>query len=226
MSQEQKKKNRNVMKTTLAALKKAGVFAGDMMSRLKKDDSPEAMLQTLEEGLAVNRQRREEAAGRVESVHGQILAGKKALASASPARRKIIETELRSRLAEYKSAENQLAVLLENERVLSTVKGRLMEVVSYGLATVSEDQIDDVLDRIEEAASEAEGRVDATRELEKAGKRRAREEDTEHLMDELAAFDEEPAAKETTLEKELAGFDETPKTAAPAKKPEMKEEDY
>ncbi len=224
MSKEQKQKARNIMNSTVAALKKAGVFAGDLMTRLKKDDSPEAMLKTLEEGLAANRARREQAAERVEVLHGQIVEGKKSLATAVPARRKIVETELRSRLAEYKSAENQLSVLLENERVLSTVQGRLLEVVSYGLATVTEDQIDDVVDRIEEAVSEAEGRLSATRDLEKAGKRRDREDDREQLMDELAGFDEEPAQKESALDKELAGFDETP---APAmkRKTEIKEEE-
>ena len=225
MDKQQKQKARNIMNSTMTALKKAGVFAGDLMSRLKKDDSPEAMLKTLEEGLAANRTQREQAAGRVEALHGQIVAGKKNLATASPARKKIVETELRSRLAEYKSAENQLSVLLENERVLSTVQGRLLEVVSYGLATVTEDQIDDVVDRIEEAVSEAEGRLSATRDLEKAGKRRDREQDTEQLMDELAAFDEEPAEAESSLDKELAGFDETPPPATTAKKPEVKEEE-
>lgn len=207
MNDEKNKKAQNIVKASIEALKKVGGLAGDLIARLKKDQSPEAMLATLEEGLKANRKRREDAAAQVESLHREIVAKKKAYGTAAPARKKIIETELRSMLAGYKSAENQLTVLLENERVLSTVKGRMMEVISYGLATVTEDQIDDVVERIEEAVEEAEGRVAATRDLEKAGKRREREDDTEQLWDTLAGFDE-VGGETTSLGKELAEFDE------------------
>ncbi len=207
MSSEQKKKAQSVLKSSLEAMKRVGGLAGDLIARLKKDESPEAMLATLEEGLKANRKRREDAAAEVERLHHEIAAKKKAYATAVPARKKIMETELRSLLAAYKSAENQLTVLLENERVLSTVKGRMLEVVSYDLATVTEDQIDDVIDRIEDAVEEAEARVDATRDLEKAGRRREREDDTEQLWDALKGFDEE--SEETSpLESELAGFED------------------
>lgn len=220
MNSEQKKKAQSIMKTSMEALKKVGGLAGDLMARLKKDESPEAMLKTLDEGLKVNRQRREEAASQVEALHKDIVAKKKTYATAAPARKKIIETELKSLLAGYKSAESQLTVLLENERVLSTVKGRMMEVISYGLATVTEDQIDDVVDRIDEAVEEAEGRMSATRDLEKAGKRREREDDTEQLWDTLAGFDEE-GAETSPLDQELAGFeDEKSEEKVAEKRPE------
>lgn len=211
MNTEQRKKAQSILKSSVETLKKVGGLAGDLVARLKKDDSPEAMLATLEEGLKANRKRREDAAAEVERLHMEIAAKKKVYATAVPARKKIIETELRSMLAAYKSAENQLTVLLENERVLSTVKGRMLEVVSYDLATVTEDQIDDVIDRIDEAVEEAEARVDATRDLEKAGKRRVREEDTEDLMAALAGFDEETEVS-PSLASELAGFDDVEPT--------------
>lgn len=211
MSTEQRKKAQSILKSSVEALRKVGGLAGDLVARLKKDDSPEAMLATLEEGLKANRKRREDAAAEVERLHVEIAAKKKVYANAVPARKKIIETELRSMLAAYKSAENQLTVLLENERVLSTVKGRMLEVVSYDLATVTEDQIDDVIDRIDEAVEEAEARVDATRDLEKAGKRRVREDDSEQLWDALAGFDEEGEAS-PSLASELAGFDDVEPT--------------
>lgn len=219
MNTEQKKKAQSMLRASVEALKKVGGLAGDLIAKLKKDESPEAMLATLEEGLKANRKRREDSASEVECLHKEIAAKKKAYATAVPARKKIIETELRSMLAAYKSAENQLTVLLENERVLSTVKGRMLEVVSYGLATVTEDQIDDVIDRIDEAVGEAEARVDATRDLEKAGKRRLREEDTEDLMAALAGFDEETEAS-SSLANELAGFDDV----EPAKNKSQAEE--
>lgn len=192
--------------STLAMVKRLGAGAGDLLRRLKKDKSPEAMLATIEESISANAGRRESVAARVERLHNEISAKKAEHGKAAPARRRIIEAELQSRLAEYKAAERELTVLLENERVLSQVKGRMLEVVSYGMAGVSEDQIDELVEEVEDAVEDAEGRMDAARDLDKAGKRRDRESDRESLWDELADFDVEtpPAATEPEPREETA----------------------
>ena len=101
--------------------------------------------------------------------------------------------ELKGLLSDYKAQERTLGILLENERALGMVRSRLEEVLAYGMAGVNEDMIDDVTDRVDEAADEAEGRFDALRDLERAGKRREREGDSENLWDELDGFGDEEA---------------------------------
>ena len=188
---EQKAKFKLVMKDVLGRVQRMGAGAADLFKRLKKDKSPEAMMETLEQSLEANRMRREETSRRVEQVHDLITRKKAEHAKASPARKRVLEAELKSLLTEYKTTERQLNILLENERNLSQVKGRLNEITAYGMAGVSEDAIDDLIEDIEEHVSEAEARTDAARDLEKAGRRREREGDSENLWDELAAFDEE-----------------------------------
>ncbi|MBN1672419.1 MAG: hypothetical protein JXR37_15370 [Kiritimatiellae bacterium] len=206
---------KSAMKEALRLVKKMGIGAASLLKRLKKDRSPQAMLNTLEESVGTNRQQREEASARVERLFREIAEKKKAFAAAPKARQRILEKELRSRLAEYKAAERQLDVYLENERVLSTVKGRLGEIMAYGMRGISEIAIDDITDEIEDKVAEAEAVADATRDLEKAGRRRERESDKEDLWAELGEFDGEAAA--SSLDKELAGFDaeETPKRKEP-----------
>ena len=110
-------------------------------------------------------------------------------------------------LSSYRATERELKVLLENEAVLSQTRGRMQEVLAYGMAGVTETQIDDVIDEIEESVEVAEGRLDATRDLEKAGRRRERASEKESLQEQLGEFDE---AGSSTLEEELADFEETP----------------
>ena len=203
---------KRAMKATLQAVHKLGAGASALLKRLKKDRSPEAMIATLDESLAANTERREGVASRVEGVYKEIAAKKKAYASAPAARKRILEAELKARLAEYKAVERELGVLLENERVLSQVKGRLNEMIAYGMAGVTEDLIDDVAIDIEDRAADADARLDAARELERAGRRRERESDRESFLDQLAEFDEEVPSE---LEAELAGFDEEPEPAPP-----------
>ena len=201
-----------IMKKMMFSTKKAIAHTTTALiaqiKKLKKDKSPEAALERIERDQTVNRESREVASARIEKLHQAIVDKKKAYAKAAPARKRILEAELKSALAEYKAAERELAVLLENEAVLAQVKGRIREAISYGKAGVDEIQIDELVDEIEEHVAEAEGRLDAMRDLEKAGRRRERESDHEALMTELAAFDEEP--EETDLDKELAGFDAEP----------------
>ncbi len=193
---------KKAMKATLEIVRKLGGGAGELWKRLRKTKSPQEMIDELAAGLDANRQRRETVSARIENLHARIVAKKQEHASAGKARQRILEAELRSLLAEYKTAERELNVLLENERVLSQVCGRMNEMLAYDLAGVSEDLIDDVALDIEEKAAEADGRLDASRDLEKAGRRRSREADGEGLWDALSEFDEESTAAATTESQE------------------------
>ncbi len=205
---EQKAKFKSVMKDVLGRVQRMGAGAAELFKKLKKDKSPEAMMKTLEGSLEANRTRRDETARRVEQVHDQISRKKAEHAKASPARKRVLEAELKSLLTEYKTTERQLNILLENERNLSQVKGRLNEVTAYGMAGVSEDAIEELIDDIEDHVSEAEARADAARDLEKAGRRREREGDSENLWDELAAFDEAIAEESGDVIEEEPGGEE------------------
>ena len=186
---------------TFSLLKRAGGGAIELLRRLKKDKSPAAMLKNVEDASAANKQRREGVSAHVDQLHRDIVAKKGQFAKASPMQKRILEKELGALVASYEAAERELTVLLENEKVLSQVKGRLMEVSAYGLAGVEEGRIDELIDEVEEAVASAEGRTDAARDLEKAGRRREREDDHDSLMDKLAMFgDEEPAASEAAAE--------------------------
>jgi hypothetical protein len=212
-----------IMKKILSSTKNAITHSSAALiaqiKKLKKDKSPEAALQRIEADQAANRESRELASARIEKLHQFIAEKKKAYAQASPARKRILEAELKSALAKYKATERELSVLLENETVLAGVEGRIREAISYGKAGVTEVQIDELVDEIEEQVSEAEGRLDAMRDLEKAGRRRERESDRESFLDELAAFDEvEPFTSD--LDKELAGFEDEPKKETTDRKPD------
>ena len=184
-------------------LKRAGGGAFELLRKLKKDKSPAAMLRNIEETTDANRKRREGVSLRVKSLHKEIVEKKKSMATAGTMQKRILEKELAARIAEYEAAERELTVLLENEKVLAQVKGRLMEVSSYNLSGVDEDGIEELIDDVEEAVAAAEGRVGAARDLEKAGRRRENESEQNELMDKLAMFDEgaeseEEAAPEPT----------------------------
>lgn len=226
MNEEQKpskvdsQKVKKVLVETFSLLKRAGGGAIELLRKLKKDKSPAAMLKNIEESADANRKRREEVSLRVKALHKEIVEKKKAFATASPMQKRILEKELAARIAEYEAAERELTVLLENEKVLSQVKGRLMEVSSYGMAGVDEDRIEDLIDEVEEAVAAAEGRTGAARDLEKAGRRRESEDAHDDLMDKLALFGDgeedagksvEPAAPSETDKPEP----ESPHRAAP-----------
>jgi len=148
------------------------------------------MLATIETAIGSNRTRREEVSARVERLFNEISEKKRAYATAPKARQRVLEMELKSRLSEYKAAERELGVLLENERVLSSVKGRFNEILAYDLRGISESLIDEITDDIEDRAADADAVVGAVKDLENAGRRRELDDDTESLWDELAAFDE------------------------------------
>lgn len=198
-------KAKKAMKETLSLVKKLGTGAVDLLGKLKKDKSPQAMLETIEASRDINVKQREAASARVERLFHEITEKKKAFKSAPKARQRVLEMELRSRMSEYKASERELSVLLENERVLSTVKGRFHEILAYGMRGISEIAIDDLTDDVEDAAAEADSVIDATRDLEKAGRRRERESDTESFWDELDGFEVEDEAEDSSQESEARG---------------------
>jgi hypothetical protein len=175
---------------------KLGHGAGAWIERVRKAHSPEGAVEALDEQLAANRARREPLAKRHEELFAQIAAKKKAWQAAPPAKKRLLELELKGMLAEWKGLERQLEVLLENERVAATVRGRTMELIAMGLRKIREGDIDKLTDNIEEASAEAEDVSGALDDLEKAGARREREGGEEAFAAELAGFDfeEEPAA--------------------------------
>jgi len=184
-------KARKVMQDTLKMVAGLGGRAKTLLVSLKKDSSPEAMLATLDERLKANALRREPVAQRMEELYAKIAADKKKFAAAPPARKRIIEIELKNTLSQYKSAEKEYAVLLENEQVLSQLHGAVSEKVAYGLVGINEDTIDDMAADLEDAVDSAEARLDATRDLEKAGRRRDRHGNSDALWDELNGFGDE-----------------------------------
>jgi len=194
------KKNRDLMKDALSRIKKLGVGAGDLLSKLRKDKSPEAMRSRLEEAKEKNQQLRKEVSRRTEQLHNEIVAKKKEYQSASPARKRVLEAELKAKMAEYKSAEQRLKTLLENERQLSVVVGRMDEAIAYGMSSLDLDFVEDVTDDIEEAVIDFEDRKDSIRDLEKAGWPRERESDHEDFLESLGDFDGEIRIEEETEE--------------------------
>ena len=169
---------------------KAGKLAGDLVRRIRNEKDPEEMLKSLDESLAANKEKRRPVMDRNAALASEIGAKKKAYEAAPAARKKILELELRNLLAEYKAGERQLAALFENENALTVVRGRLLEQIALGMQTLKEDDIDKLTDDIEDAVAEAENIAGAVRDLDKAGKRREREEDADSFAADLAAFDD------------------------------------
>jgi hypothetical protein len=188
VSPERKKQ---AMKETLRYIGTLGKGIAGKLMKLGKAKTPQEMIDELESQHEGNRLRREATSQKLETLYSQIAQKKKAHAAAPKARQRVLEMELKGLLSDYKAQERTLGILLENERAIGMVRSRLGEVLAYGMAGVNEDMIDDVTDRVDDAADEAEGRFDALRDLERAGKRRERESDSESLWDELDGFGEE-----------------------------------
>jgi len=168
---------------------KAGRLAGDLVRRIRNEKDPEEMLRSLDASLAANKEKRQPIFDRNTALAAEIGAKKKVYEAAPPARRKMLELELRNLLAEYKANERQLTAFFENENALTVVRGRLLEQIALGMQTLKEDDIDKLTDDIEDAVADAENISDAVRDLDKAGKRRERDADADSFADALAAFD-------------------------------------
>ncbi len=169
---------------------KLGQGAGSLAKRLAGIRDPEEAMRTIEAQIEENRARREPVARRYDELYRLIVAKKKLYQSAPPARKKILEMELKSALAEYQSLERQMAAYLKNETVLTKVKGRMNELVAMNLKGISEAGIDKLTDEVEDAADTADDIDGAIGDLDKAGVRHEREDDGS-FSDALAAFGDE-----------------------------------
>ncbi len=176
-----------------------GHGAGSLLKKISGYRSPAEAMADVNAQIDVVRAAREPLSRRLEELYADIVAKKKVFQSAAPARRRILEMELKSAVAEYQSLERQIAAYLKNETVLVKVKGRMNELVAMNLKAVSEGDIDKLTDRIEEAADAGQDIDGAIDGLDKAGRRAERADDS--FVDELAAFGDDiadPPAAETS----------------------------
>jgi DNA repair exonuclease SbcCD ATPase subunit len=211
---EQAKK---VMSATMELAGKAGQAASALLARLRNARTPEEMLKAIDETLAANKGKSQPLTEQADKLYQSIAARKKAYEAAPPARKKLMELELRNMMAEYKALERELTAFYDNEHSLNVVRGRLLELMAHGMRKLDESLIDTLTDDIEEAVEDAEGVRDAVRDLDKAGPRRERESDKESFADSLAGFETEgPAVENTVVEAPVA---ENPTPVAPAKAP-------
>ena len=191
-----------------------GKGAGALAKKLSGIKSTDEALREIEAQIADNRARREPVARRYDELYKLIVGKKKLYQAAPPARKKILEMELKSAIAEYQSLERQMTAYLNNETILTKVKGRMCELVAVSLRSVSEAQIDKLTDDIEDAADETENIDGAIGELDKAGVRREREDGS--FEDALSAFgDELPDISEPQAEEPSPAVGEAPKPADP-----------
>lgn len=169
-----------------------GKGASSLIDRLRGIQDPEAALSALDAQLTANREHRAPLQKRYEQLYGEIAAKKKVYLAAPPARKKILELELKALIAEYQGLERQLAVCFENERIITVVRTRTLELTAMGLRKLREKDIDELTDKIEDAVGDQEDVSDAMRDLEKAGKRHDAD-DADAFADALAGFDETAA---------------------------------
>ena len=155
---------------------------------------PKAALDEAETQLAAVRERREPLSARYEELYAKIAAKKKLRDSASPARRKMLDMELRALLAEYRSLEREVAALYRKEEMVVTVRGRLNELVVQGLPMPKVEDVDRLADDITDALDTDEDLADAVSDLDKIGV--GRERHPVNLDDELAEFNEKAVGGE------------------------------
>jgi len=175
-------------KALLAGTKTLGKASVALVNRLRGVRDPEAAIAELDGQLATTRAKREPLSGRYEKLYAEIAAKKKLWQTSAPARRKMLEMELKTLLAEYKGVERELAILFEHERLIVTVRGRTLELAAQGLSIPKVEDVDRLTDDIDNAVNETEDLSDAVEDLEKAGVHRQR--NPVNLEDALAEFDE------------------------------------
>ncbi len=209
------REKQSVLRQIAAFAVTVGKGAAALVDRLRGVRDPEEAIAALDAQLAANKERREPLAARFEQLYGEIAAKKKVFMAAPPARKKILEMELRGLVSEYKGIERQLAVYFENERAIGTVRARTLELVAMGLRKLSEKDVDKLADEVDAASDAAANVSSALRDLERVG-RRGEAQDDDELSDLLAGFDDAPATapSEPTVSSEpaddpLAGFEAT-----------------
>lgn len=189
---------KSILKRVSEMAVKIGRSAGSLVERLRGVRSPEAVVSEMDAQLAANRERRGPLSKRHEELYAAIASKRKLYLAAPAVRKKLLELELKGMMAEYKGLEREIAILLENERVATTVRGRTLELIAMGLRKIGEADIDRLTDDIEEAAAEAEDVGGALDDLDKAGTRRERERDADAFETELAGFADDSAATDSS----------------------------
>ena len=194
-------------RAALGVFAKIGAGLASLARKIAGVHSPEEMESSCEAALAATRARREPLLGHHEELFREISAKKKAWQRAPAARKRLLELELRTLLAEYRGEERQLSTLFENERTLVTVLGGLREVSAHGMRKLSGRQIDGLSEKLEAATGAADALADAMDDLGKAGKRREAPGETESLEEALAGFGDGSAEE---LERPSAGMEREP----------------
>ncbi len=161
---------------------------------------PKAALAEAEAQLAAVRDRREPLSERYEELYFKIASKKKLRDGASAARRKMLDMELRTLLAEYRSLEREVAALYRKEEMIVTVRGRMNELVVQGLPMPRVEDVDRLADDIADAMDADEDLADAVSDLDKIGV--GRERHPVNLDEELAEFGES-GGEETVPESPL-----------------------
>ncbi len=169
---------------------KLGHAASALVMKIRNEKSPETLLTSIDASLEANRAQRAPLMSRADALFAEIAAKKKVYQAAPPARKKLLELELKSILSEYKGIERQMTAFFENENTLNTVRGRVLELMALGMRKIDEKTIDKLTDDIEEAVGESEDVAGAVRDLDKAGKRHESESDQESFESALAGFDD------------------------------------
>ncbi len=218
MSKLSAEQGRKILASVAGFASKLGVGAVQYVQKLRHAKTPEGALESIDGQLKENKERRAPIIARSEALYGEIVAKKKLYQSAPPARKKILEMELKSMLSEYKALERQLTAFFENENTLNVVRGRLVELTAMGLRKVKEADIDKLTDDIEDAFEDADGVNDALTDLDKAGARKERDSDKEAFADALAGFADDLS---DGVESDAASdpFEITPPVSAVAEKP-------
>ena len=170
-----------------------GKGVSSLIDRIRGVQDPAAVMASLDAQLSANREYRIPLQQHYERLYGEIVAKKKAYRSAPPARKKLLELELKSQIAEFRSVERQLTICLENERVVSVVRARMQELAAMGLGKLRGKDIDELTDRLAAAVDEHEDVAEAVCDLDKAGERHDRD-DADQFAADLAGFDEAASA--------------------------------
>lgn len=160
---------------------------------------PKAALAETEAQLAMIRSSREPLSTRYEELYSKIAAKTKLRESASPARRKMLDMELRALLAEYKSIERQVAALYRKEEMVVAVQGRMNELVVLDLPMPKVEDVDRLADDISDRVDVDEDLADAVSDLDKVGV--GRERHPVDLDEALSEFAEGETGEEADLGK-------------------------
>ena len=125
----------------LKILKKLGGGNKKLVGRLKRDRSPVAILNTMEQQEKEIEECRKKISVKLESLYKTIVSKKKEREQAFPDRKCILDAELMSLLTQYKVLERQLDVFRENECLLEQMKDLFMECLDYDMRRIDEMQV-------------------------------------------------------------------------------------